>query len=194
VHNCYIPFSFHNLDLIMNDDDKWESHSTLLNDNSAIPYEEAEAEVVALARTMTGSSHRAYHRRRGSVRFENPPMDLEFNDPFHEVDDPRLDPLSGKFDSTLWTKAILQLQSNDPGGHPHYTAAVSLSNLNVYGYGNPTDYQKTVGNYPLSVLGMARNLFSGKGQRVNILKNFEGYTFPFFYLVLLMVYGPWHVG
>jgi ATP-binding cassette, subfamily G (WHITE), member 2, PDR len=163
----------------MNDDDRWESSSTLLNDNPALPYEEAEAEVVALARAMTGSSRRARHRRGGFVRFEDPPMDLEFNDPFHGVDDPRLDPLSGKFDSTLWTKAILQLQANDPRGHPHYTAAVSFSNLNVYGYGNPTDYQKTVGNYPLTVLGMARNLFSGKGPRVNILKNFEGYTFLF---------------
>ncbi|TDL14894.1 P-loop containing nucleoside triphosphate hydrolase protein [Rickenella mellea] len=126
---------------------------------------EAEAEVVSLARTLTGQSH-------GSQRHEE---DGEHADnPFLGIEDPALDPLSDKFDPVRWTKSILQIQSNDPDGYPHHTAAVSFSDLNVYGYGKSTDHQKTVGNYLLDIPGMVRNLFGSKGQRIDILQNFEG--------------------
>jgi ATP-binding cassette, subfamily G (WHITE), member 2, PDR len=128
---------------------------------------EADIELGALAHTVTALS-------QGSHDYEK---ELEDDDnPFLRVLNPRLDPLSGRFDSVLWTKTILQLQSNDPDDFPRYTAAVSFSNLNVYGYGRPTDYQKTVGNYPLAIAGFARNLLGRKGQKVDIIRNFEGYV------------------
>nr|A0A1V0QSE4.1 RecName: Full=ABC-type transporter eriD; AltName: Full=Erinacine biosynthesis cluster protein D [Hericium erinaceus]ARE72241.1 ABC-transporter [Hericium erinaceus] len=124
----------------------------------------ADTEVAALARSMTNAS-------RSSVYSPEKP---DGTNPFLGTDDPRMDPLSGKFEPERWTKAILQLQSSDPEGYPHHTAAVSFSDLSVYGYGRPTDHQKTVGNYFLDIPGLARDILGRKGQRIDILRNFEG--------------------
>jgi ATP-binding cassette, subfamily G (WHITE), member 2, PDR len=153
-----------------NNEKWWPSSST----PSELPHE-PDAQVGALARTMTGLSQSTHGSKKE--------LDDDIDNPFLGVDDPRLDPLSGNFDSVMWTKTILQLQSRDPDGYPHHTAAVSFSNLNVYGYGKPTDYQKTVGNYLLAIPGLVRDLSSGRGRRVDILKNFEGYTCPLLRLV-----------
>ncbi|THH15930.1 hypothetical protein EW146_g4638 [Bondarzewia mesenterica] len=150
----------------MAENEKWQSQAVPFSDRPGPPLaHEADADVVALARTMTGLSQSA----QSDI---GKPEDVD--NPFLGTDDPRMDPSSGKFDPIRWTKSILQIQSSDPEGYPHYTAAVSFSNLNVYGYGKPTDHQKTVGNYLLDIPGIVRNLLGSKGQRIDILRNFEG--------------------
>jgi ATP-binding cassette, subfamily G (WHITE), member 2, PDR len=151
------------------------------NDPGTPPTHEADAEVVSLARTVTGLSIGAQSHR-------DEPEDV--NNPFLRTSDPRLDPLSGKFDPVQWTKTILQIQSGDPNGYPHNTAAVSFSNLNVYGYGKSTDYQKNVGNYLLDLPRVVYNFLGGKGQRIDILRNFEGYALVSFTRVYLIIYEP----
>lgn len=144
------------------------------------PSRQADAEVVALARSMTNLS------QSGTTHDEK---SGDSNNPFLSAQDPSLDPLSGKFDPVRWTKSILQIQGSDPDGYPHHTAAVSFSNLNVYGYGKPTDHQKTVGNYFLDITGVARDLLGSKGQRIDILRNFEGYVLDCDFLVKCLFIG-----
>lgn len=52
------------------------------------------------------------------------------------------------------------------------SAGVAFRDLDVFGYGSPTDYQKTFGNYPISFLerfGTWR-----RKKQIRILRNVEG--------------------
>ncbi|KAF8230823.1 putative ABC transporter [Tricholoma matsutake] len=149
----------------MPDIEKLYSDEALNNDSGPLSTPQADAEVVSLARTVTGLSNGAGSQKDNLEDIDNP---------FLGTDDPRLDPLSGKFDPVAWTKSILQIQSRDPNGYLHNTAAVSFHNLNVYGYGKSTDHQKNVGNYLLDLPRVVHHLLGGKGQRIDILRNFEG--------------------
>jgi len=64
--------------------------------------------------------------------------------PFSDSSDPALDPKSGKFNPTKWVKTLIGIASRDPERYPKRVAGISYRNLNVHGFGNPTDYQKTV--------------------------------------------------
>jgi hypothetical protein len=71
---------------------------------------------------------------------------------------------------------MLALQSRDPERYPTRIAGVSFTNLNVHGFGSPTDYQKTVGNIWLDYFGKFRRLI-GVGKKltkIQILRDFEG--------------------
>lgn len=82
----------------------------------------------------------------------------------------------------------MHLQSRNPETYIPRTAGVAYKNLNVYGFGQATDYQKTVGNITLEVIGMAKRLFgAGKAQKIEILRDFEGVVKPGEMLVVL---GP----
>lgn len=94
--------------------------------------------------------------------------------PFKGSADPALDPKSGKFNAAKWVKTLIGIQSRDPERYPNRVAGISYKNLNVHGFGNPTDYQKTFGNYPLEIPALF-NKVRGKGQRkIQILRDFEG--------------------
>ena len=97
-----------------------------------------------------------------------------YQNPFHHVDDPTLDPRSGQFNPEAWTKTVLGIQSRDPERFPTRTAGVSFKSLSVHGFGSLTDYQKTFGNAPLQLAG-AFNRLTGRGQhKIQILQDFEG--------------------
>jgi ATP-binding cassette subfamily G (WHITE) protein 2 (PDR) len=72
------------------------------------------------------------------------------------------------FDYTSWLSASVQAC---PSSH----IGVAYHGLNVYGFNTPTDYQKTVGNYPLVCYTQILRLF-GRYQksRIDILRDFEG--------------------
>lgn len=117
-------------------------------------------EVTQLARRITGLSQQQSHG--------------EYINPFHGTEDEALNPLSGKFDSRKWTKNLVALTSRDPDRYPGRTAGISYRNLNVHGFGTPTDYQKTFGNYPLEI-GSLFNSVTGKGKsKIQILRDFDG--------------------
>ncbi|KAF7555313.1 hypothetical protein G7046_g6583 [Stylonectria norvegica] len=65
---------------------------------------------------------------------------------------------------------------------PRTRAAKGLcfQNLNVFGYGTPTDFQKNVANVWLALPGMARRLFTKTGghRRIDILRQFDGLIRP----------------
>lgn len=94
--------------------------------------------------------------------------------PFASSDDPIYDPNSGQFKAEAWAKALLRIQSRDPEKYPMRTAGVSFRNLNVHGWGTPTDYQKDVANVLLEGPALFNKVL-GKGKRkIQILRDFDG--------------------
>ncbi|KAL9057263.1 MAG: hypothetical protein Q9162_002467 [Coniocarpon cinnabarinum] len=110
------------------------------------------------------------------------------DDPFHGKDDSVLDPHSANFKPRVWAKSLLNLQSRDPEKYKSRTAGYSFQNLNAHGFGSATDYQKSVGNVLLDIVGLARKaLRLDKPRRIDILRNLEGVVQPGEMLVVL---GP----
>ena len=139
------------------DDEK--IHPVLLDDVDE-NIEASLPEVTQLARRLTGLSQQ---HSRG-----------EYTNSFHGSDNAALDPHSGKFNAREWVENLVGLVSRDPERYPSRTAGVSFRNLNVYGFGTPTDYQKTFGNYPLEI-GTIFNAITGRGKsKIDILRNFDG--------------------
>jgi hypothetical protein len=96
--------------------------------------------------------------------------------PFLGSDNPLLDPNSPSFSARTWLKTILSITSRDPERYPTRTAGVAYKNLAAHGFGEPTDYQKTFGNYPLEVLGFCKRLLGSSSQkrRIQILRDMDG--------------------
>ena len=98
----------------------------------------------------------------------------DYVNPFLGTDDPQLDPRSAKFSPQAWTKTLVGIQSRDPERYPTRVAGVSYRGLNVHGFGTPTDYQKTFGNYPLAIASIFNKL-TGRGKtKIQILRDFDG--------------------
>jgi len=75
----------------------------------------------------------------------------------------------------VWVKNLLHLKSRDPEKLPDRTAGIAFRNLNVYGYGDSTDYQKSVGNVWLGLGGLFRMITrTQRPQRIDILQEFDG--------------------
>ena len=56
-----------------------------------------------------------------------------------------------------------------------HSVSVAFRNLNVFGFGNLIDYQKTFSNYPLVFLGQLGTLLGrSSNSRIDILRDFEG--------------------
>jgi ATPase subunit of ABC transporter with duplicated ATPase domains len=106
--------------------------------------------------------------------------------PLEAGPDSKVNPNSPNFSAKAWAKALLNLRQNDDK-NPMRTAGVAFRNLNVYGFGTASDYQRTVGNAILQVIGIVRKV-AGVGQRrIDILQNFEGVVYAGEMLVVL---GP----
>jgi ATP-binding cassette, subfamily G (WHITE), member 2, PDR len=130
-----------------------------------------ETEVHALARQLT--SRTSYTEIRES--------------PYDVREDSKLNPNSPHFSAKTWAKAIARTHLEDPKTGPSRTAGVAFKDLNVYGFGAATDYQKTVGNIWLESIGLARKIMGVGQRRIDILRDFEGVVHPGEMLVVL---GP----
>ncbi|EXJ55394.1 ATPase [Cladophialophora yegresii CBS 114405] len=111
--------------------------------------------------------------------------------PFHPFDESiagtEIDPSSDNFNGRAWTKAMLRLQKQSGQENVGRTAGFAFRNLSAFGYSKGSDFQRTVDNYPVALMDMARGLVGHKGHRVDILRNFEGVVQPGEMLVVL---GP----
>lgn len=93
--------------------------------------------------------------------------------PFFADETSPLNPNSPDFNGRAWARAMVDLVQQN--GASFRTSGVAFQNLNVFGFGQATDYQKDVGNIWLSVAGLARKLTGGGGKtRIDILRNFDG--------------------
>jgi ATP-binding cassette subfamily G (WHITE) protein 2 (PDR) len=133
-----------------------------------------EAEVVALARKLTKQS--SFYSENGDVN------------PFEAPEDSRLNPHSEHFSARAWAKSCLNFHLKDPEAHPLRTSGIAYRNLNVFGFGAATDYQKSVGNVLLEAVGIVRSVLGmGQKHRIDILRDFEGVVNAG---ELLVVLGP----
>ncbi|GAB0134009.1 ZEB2-regulated ABC transporter 1 [Epichloe bromicola] len=94
------------------------------------------------------------------------------HNPFTAEEDSPLNPSSPNFSGRAWAKAVVELVSQD--NKSFRSSGVCFQNLNVHGFGAPTDYQKDVANVWLSLAGVARQLVGGGKQRIDILRDFDG--------------------
>jgi len=89
-----------------------------------------------------------------------------------EDPDSPLNPGSANFRARAWAKAVVDMVATE--GHAFRTSGVCFQNLNVFGFGKATDYQKDVANVWLEVAGLARRLVGGGKRRIDILRSFDG--------------------
>ncbi|ENH69570.1 ABC transporter CDR4 [Fusarium oxysporum f. sp. cubense race 1] len=85
-----------------------------------------------------------------------------------------LNPSSSSFNAKKWAKAFYDLRTDTSEGNPPRTTGVAFRNLNVFGFGSDTDFQKSVGNIFLEAGTMVKKLLHDKQRRVDILQNLEG--------------------
>ncbi|KAL8992956.1 MAG: hypothetical protein Q9188_007456, partial [Gyalolechia gomerana] len=123
--------------------------------------ESEEEKITKLARTLS------YH----GVKDENG----ELINPFFQSEHPLLDPKSDNFSSKAWLETLMSITSQDPERYPKGVVGVAYKNLSAHGFGEPTDYQKTFGNYPFNLFSLARRLIGmEKKTRIQILRDFDG--------------------
>jgi hypothetical protein len=102
---------------------------------------------------------------------------VPFSNPFLGVPTgSTIDPASSTFTARDWLYNLLGFIAKEPERYSYQTGNIGMSfaNLDVYGFGSPTDYQKTVGNVWLGI-GRVFRFWVGTGkQKVQILKGFDG--------------------
>lgn len=91
-------------------------------------------------------------------------------------DDPEspLNPHGKSFNARKWAKTLANVTNEHGSGFRQ--AGFAFQNLNVFGYGQETDYQKDVGNVWLELPSITRKLTSKTGgqRRIDILRDFNG--------------------
>ncbi|RFU81145.1 multidrug resistance cdr1 [Trichoderma arundinaceum] len=129
--------------------------------NSAREMERRHSMVQQLARQYTHAS---------GVDVQGQPSSLFAN---NDPDSP-LNPMSSKFSARTWAKTIAKYATENGSGFRR--SGVAFRNMNVYGFGTETDFQKDVGNVWLSIPDIARQAFSKTGgrRRIDILRNLDG--------------------
>ena len=99
----------------------------------------------------------------------------DFINSFLESGHPLLNPHSGKFSSKAWLQMLMSITSRDPERYSKGVVGIAFKSLSAHGFGQPTDYQKTFGNYPLKFLSLARKFFGmGRKTRIQILRDLDG--------------------
>lgn len=92
---------------------------------------------------------------------------------FPQLDGP-LNPKSPDFNAKKWARAFYELRTDTSEGNPPRTTGVAFRNLNVFGFGTDTDFQKSVGNIFLEAGTIVKKLLHDKQKRVDILQDLEG--------------------
>jgi len=128
---------------------------TQVEDDSEL--ERRESIVHDLARRYTSHSQHVGHT--------NPFLDT--------AEDSPVNPASKNFNARAWAKAFVAM--SESSGSVFKSAGVCYQNLNVHGFGQTTDYQKSVGNFPLEGVSLVRKVLGlSKPTKIDILRNFDG--------------------
>lgn len=132
-----------------------KGHQTHM-DASAEEQDRINEDVLQLARRLTSQSHGGQHSL------------------FPVLNDSPLDPNSPKFNARKWAKAFYDIRKDSLDGSPPKTTGVAFKNLDAYGFGSATDFQKSVGNIFLEAGSIFQKFFRESRQRVDILHDLEG--------------------
>ncbi|KAI1821439.1 ABC-2 type transporter-domain-containing protein [Xylaria intraflava] len=127
-------------------------------DDDAVELERRESLVHELARKYTTQSQAQW------TPGTNPFLDADENSP--------LNPHSSNFSARAWAKALAEMTASE--GKEFRTAGVAFQNLDVYGFGSVTDYQKDVANVWMEGASIARRLLGHRGTKIDILRSFDG--------------------
>lgn len=114
-----------------------------------------ERTVLQLAKTFTSESNAQHHN------------------PFSAQPGGSLDPQGSQFSAREWARSFYRFYMQDADAL-FRRSGVSFKNLNVHGYGTAADFQKTVGNVFLGARTLASKITGHKGEKIQILQNFEG--------------------
>lgn len=89
-----------------------------------------------------------------------------------------LNPHGERFNARMWATNVAKVA--DERGERFRQVGLCFQNMNVFGYGTTTDYQKNVGNIWLALPGMVRRFFSSTAgkTRIDILHEFDGIIRP----------------
>ena len=142
-------------------------------------------ELTVLARQISNYSHKDEHvidgRELKHTQTKSTLGGLTGANPFEDPSHPELNPSSEEFDPRKWVKLIMRQHarhSDNPDGIVDYDAlraGLSFQNLNVHGFGRPTDFQKDVANIWLSVVSSVKSIFGADSKtKIQILSDFEG--------------------
>ncbi|KAK4158843.1 ABC-2 type transporter-domain-containing protein [Cladorrhinum sp. PSN259] len=130
------------------------------DDSDVIAEERRNSAILALARKYTSQSQHG-----GDARVN--PFNISSTD-----ENSPLNPNGPNFNGRAWAKALVN--TLEGAGQSFRTSGVAFQNLNVFGFGSPTDYQKDVINIWLEAVGLVRK-FTGTGKRrIDILREFDG--------------------
>lgn len=124
-------------------------------DNTSDVEAHLERTVLQLARTFTSESHAQHYN------------------PFSAQSGSSLDPQGSQFSGKEWASAFYRFFKRDADATLR-SSGLAFRNLNVHGYGTAADFQKTVANVFLSARSMASKITGRKGERIQILQDFEG--------------------
>ncbi|KAL2128209.1 hypothetical protein VTI74DRAFT_9521 [Chaetomium olivicolor] len=130
------------------------------DDSDVIEQERRHSLVQALARQYTSQSH------------VNVPPGSNVVSLASEDENSPLNPNGPNFNARAWAKALVNTAAGE--GHQFRTSGVAYQNLNVHGFGSPTDYQKDVVNVWLEAIGLVRKLTGAGKRRIDILRGFDG--------------------
>jgi ATP-binding cassette, subfamily G (WHITE), member 2, PDR len=135
-------------------------------------YQRRDEEVLNLARHFsTRTQNSAYQKN-----------------PFEAGEGSVLDPHSPNFNPRAFIKSLLNLQARDPEKWKPRTAGFAFNDLNVYGFGSATDYQKSVGNVFFEAVGLVKKLIgASKPRKIDILQGLDGLVRD---SEMLVVLGP----
>lgn len=136
------------------------SSSVVDDDGNDTELDRRQSIVQELAREYT---------RHSAVNAEGSHMALFGSD---DPDSP-LNPNGKNFSARNWATAIANVTNEHGSGYR--TAGFCYQDLNVFGYGQETDYQKDVGNIWLELPGLTRKLVSKRGseRHIDILRDFN---------------------
>ncbi|KAH7375513.1 ABC transporter CDR4 [Plectosphaerella cucumerina] len=123
-------------------------------------------------------------RKYSTQRADVPPGTNPFIAAGEDGDSP-LNPSSPHFSARAWAKAVVDTVQSSGG--QFRTSGIAFQNLNVFGFGQATDYQKDVANIWLSLAGVVRGALGHGKRRIDILRNFDGVVHKGEMLVVL---GP----
>lgn len=88
--------------------------------------------------------------------------------------DSPLDPTSNNFSPREWSDNLAGFVSSNATIRINRSVGLAFRNLNVSGFGSPTNYQKNVGNVWCGLANVFRRLAGAEKHRINILKDFDG--------------------
>jgi ATP-binding cassette subfamily G (WHITE) protein 2 (PDR) len=91
------------------------------------------------------------------------------NNPFDYEEGSDLDPYSSNFSARKYVRSLATL-----GKGSERLSGIAFKNLSVSGLQSDADYQKTVGNYPLALLGALRDAMSNRKRKVPIIEGLDG--------------------